>query len=195
MKNVTSNIKRYHRIPTNKNKLRQAEKFFFSTSPLACELSELPVVYKEDHVVALKLEKRRHKTRQPSQSQKECKKKVIDEEDTKPDDVSSNEEPLKSRLSTVFKLLEPGSSSTTITTTTTTSTSSSTSKPTEKPQSPQSSPRSTESYRNFTSNIKNIPPLPNAIRNRTNKYNNNKDAMNKLSRVQRFQSSKDFLRS
>uniref|UniRef100_M1CNX7 non-specific serine/threonine protein kinase n=1 Tax=Solanum tuberosum TaxID=4113 RepID=M1CNX7_SOLTU len=126
----------------------------------------------------------RHKTRQRSQSQKERKKKVIDEDDTKQDNVSSNEEPIKSRLSTVFKLLEPGSSSTTITTTTTTSTSSSTSKPTEKPQSPQSSPRITESHHNSTTNIKNIPPLPNARRNQTNKYNN-KDAMNRLSRVQR----------
>ncbi|KAG5612407.1 hypothetical protein H5410_023688 [Solanum commersonii] len=173
---------------------------FFSTSPLACELSELPVVYKEDPVAALKLEKRRHKTRQRSQSQKERKKKVIDEEETKPDDVGSNEEPIKSRLSTVFRLLEPGSSSTTITTTTTTSTSSSTSKPTEKSQSPQSSPRSTESHPNSTTNIKNKPPLPNARRNRTNKYNNNnnnnnKDAMNRLSRAQRSQSSKDFSRS
>ncbi|XP_049391377.1 probable serine/threonine-protein kinase At1g54610 [Solanum stenotomum] len=162
---------------------------FFSTSPLACELSELPVVYKEDPVAALKLEKRRHKTRQRSQSQKERKKKVIDEEETKPDDVGSNEEPIKSRLSTVFRLLEPGSSSTTITTTTTTSTSSSTSKPTEKSQSPQSSPTSTESHPNSTTNIKNKPPLPNARRNRTN---NNKDAMNRLSQAQRSQSSKVF---
>ncbi|KAK6792329.1 hypothetical protein RDI58_011410 [Solanum bulbocastanum] len=169
---------------------------FFSTSPLACELSELPVVYKEDPVAALKLERRRHKTRQRSQSLKERKKEVIDEEETKPDDVGSNEEPIKSRLSTVFRLLEPGSSSTTITTTTTTSTSSSTSKLTEKSQS---SPRSAESHPNSTTNIKNKPPLPNARRNRTNKYNknnnSNKDAMNRLSRDQRSQSSKDFSRS
>ncbi|XP_055834761.1 probable serine/threonine-protein kinase At1g54610 [Solanum dulcamara] len=167
---------------------------FFSTSPLACELSELPVVYKEDPEVALKLERRRHKTRQRSQSQKERKKKVIDEEETKPDDVGFNEEPTKSRVSTVFRLLEPGSSSTTITTTT--STSSSTSKPTEKSESPQSSPRSTESHPNSTTNIKNKPPLPNARRSRANKYSNNKkDTINRLSRVQRSQSSKDFLRS
>ncbi|XP_025886573.1 probable serine/threonine-protein kinase At1g54610 [Solanum lycopersicum] len=167
---------------------------FFSTSPLACELSELPVVYKEDPEAELKLERRRHKTRQRSQSQKERKKKVIDEEETKPDDVGSNEEPIKSRLSTVFRQLEPGSSSTTITTTTTTSTSSSTSKPTEKSQSSQTS---AESHPNSTTNVKNKPPLPNARRSRASKYssNNNKDAMNRLSRAQRSQSSKDFSRS
>ncbi|CAN4081202.1 unnamed protein product [Withania somnifera] len=169
---------------------------FFRTSPLACELSELPVVYKEDPEAALKLEKRRHKIRQRSQSQKERKKKVIDTEETKLEYGGSNEEQLNSRVSTVYSLLDPGSN----TTTTTTSTSSSTSKPTEKAESPQSSPKSTESHPNITRNIKHRPPLPNARRSRPNKYsssnNNNyikKDVINKLSRVQRAQSSKDFL--
>lgn len=107
------------------------------------------------------------------------------------------QEPIKNRVSTVFKLLEPGSSSTTITTTTTTSTSSSTSKPTEKEESPQSSPTSTEYHSNSTRNLKNKPPLPNSRRHRGNMYSssNNKDAMNRLSRVQRSQSSTDFSRS
>ncbi|XP_060193140.1 probable serine/threonine-protein kinase At1g54610 [Lycium barbarum] len=165
---------------------------FFHSSPLACELSELPVVYKEDPEAVLKLERRRHRTRQRSQSQKERKKKVIDSEETKPDTGGSNEEPIKSRISTVISLLEPGSS----TTTTTTSTSSSTSKPTEKVESPQGSPRSTESHPDATRNIKNNrPPLPNARRSRASKFsssNNNKEAMNKLSKVQRSQSTKHF---
>ncbi|KAJ8541483.1 hypothetical protein K7X08_002299 [Anisodus acutangulus] len=171
---------------------------FFHTSPLACELSELPVVYKEDPEATLKLERRRHRTRQRSQSQKERKKKVIDAEETKPDAGGSNEEPLKSNISAVLSLLEPGSSTaTTTTTTTTTSTSSSTSKPTEKAESHQSSPVSTESHPNTTRNIKNRPPLPNTRRSRANKYsstsnNNKKDAMNRLARVQRSQSTKDF---
>ncbi|XP_009627812.1 probable serine/threonine-protein kinase At1g54610 [Nicotiana tomentosiformis] len=158
---------------------------FFRTSPLACELSELPVVYKEEPETVLKLERRRHKTRQRSQSQKERKKKIIEADETKPDNVGSYEEPTKSRVTTVFTLLEPGSSTTT--TTTTASTSSSTSKPTEKEESPQSSPRSTESDPNAIRNIKNRPPLPNARRSRAN--NSKKDA---LSRVQRSQSTKDF---
>lgn len=121
--------------PTNRGSAGSAlQDEFFRTSPLACELSELPVVYKEDPEAALKLERRRHKTRQRSQSQKEGRKKVIDAEETKPDNGGPNEEPIKSKVSTVFSLLEPGSSTTT--TTATTSTNSSTSKPTEKAQSP-----------------------------------------------------------
>ncbi|XP_016475992.1 putative serine/threonine-protein kinase At1g54610 [Nicotiana tabacum] len=159
---------------------------FFRTSPLACELSELPVVHKEDPETVLVLERRRHKIQQRSQSQKERKKKIIEAEETKPDNAGSYKEPKKSRVTTVFTLLEPGS-----TTTTTTSTSSSTSKPTEKEiETPQSSPRSTESDPNATRNINNRPPLPNARRSRAN--NSKKDAMNRLSRVQRSQSTKDF---
>ncbi|PHU20192.1 putative serine/threonine-protein kinase [Capsicum chinense] len=189
---------------------------FFRTSPLACELSELPVVYKEYPEAALKLERKRlvslsigqivflkmldpdisrgHKIRQRSQSQKERQKKVIDAEEAKPDSGGSNEEPTKSRVSTVFSVLEPGSS----TTTTTTSAFSSTSKPTEKAESPQSSPRSIEFHPNATRNLKNRPPLPNARRNIGNKYSSNnnnnikKDAMNRLNRVQRSQSTNYF---
>ncbi|OIT19223.1 putative serinethreonine-protein kinase, partial [Nicotiana attenuata] len=166
---------------------------FFRTSPLACELSELPVVYKEDPETVLKLERRRHKAQQRSQSQKERKKKIIEADETKPDNVSSYKEPTKSKVTTVFTLLDAGSSTTTTTTTTTTrtSTSSSTSKPTEKEvESPESSPRSTESDPNAIRNINNRPHLPNARRSRAN--NSKKDAMNRLSRVQRSQSTKDF---
>nr|GME04763.1 probable serine/threonine-protein kinase At1g54610 [Ipomoea batatas]GME18339.1 probable serine/threonine-protein kinase At1g54610 [Ipomoea batatas] len=159
---------------------------FFHTSPLACDLSELPVICKEHPEAEFKYERRRQKaSRQRSQSQKE--------RSSKGDSGGSNEEAAGGKYtdSTVFTQ-EPGSSSTT------TSTSSS-SKPIWKEDRPppipspvmknrRSSPRS-GAHPTAAKNIKNRPPIPNG-KNMPHMYRGNHAY--RLSHVQRSVSTREF---
>ncbi|THG03313.1 hypothetical protein TEA_011324 [Camellia sinensis var. sinensis] len=172
---------------------------FFYTSPLACDLSGLPVVYKEEDEP---IQARRHKNlkmRHRSKTQRErSKKDLVAMEKPEGDFGSSKEDPKKREELN----LQQGSS-------TGTSTSSSM-KQSNQEGSPPPPPRllspyvlssqqqnmfnRSDAHPNATKNIKNLPPLPNA-KTRPIKYNfdnDDDDNMYRLSQVQRSVSTREF---
>ncbi|KAL0326016.1 UNVERIFIED_CONTAM: putative serine/threonine-protein kinase [Sesamum radiatum] len=169
---------------------------FFQMSPLACDLSGLPIIHIEDDDEALIIDKRKHRTskgRRRSQSQKERRKKNLAAEKLKETAEGSKEDQQKSAETSVFSSV-PGSS--------TTSTSSVSAKPLQKEESPPHpspspvgpvqgmSPR-TEAHPNANKNIKNRPPLPNTKRYMTN-YNMDREGTARFDMVQRSASSREF---
>ncbi|KAI3464694.1 hypothetical protein Pfo_021357 [Paulownia fortunei] len=169
---------------------------FFQMSPLACDLSGLPVIHVEDDNEAPINDKRKHRTskmRRRSQSQKERRNKNLTAEKPKGDAEGSKEDLQKSAETSIFGIV-PGSS--------TTSTSSANAKPPGKEESPPRlfpSPvipildlsHRTEAHPNATKNIKNRPPLP-TVRRRTTNYNVDRDGTSRLNLVQRSASSREF---
>ncbi|KAK6131373.1 hypothetical protein DH2020_034858 [Rehmannia glutinosa] len=148
---------------------------FFHTSPLACDLSGLPVIHVEDDDEVLINDRRKHRTsrmRRRSQSQKEKRKKNVAAENPKGDAHGSKEDWHKNTETSI----KPKEQS-----------------PTRLYTSPvvpirKMSPR-TEAHPNATKNIKNRPPLPSAKRRTTN-YN--MDGTNRFGPVRRSASSRDF---
>ncbi|KAK6131458.1 hypothetical protein DH2020_034799 [Rehmannia glutinosa] len=148
---------------------------FFHTSPLACDLSGLPVIHVEDGDEVLINDRRKHRTsrmRRRSQSQKEKRKKNVAAENPKGDAQGSKEDWHKNTETSI----KPKEQS-----------------PTRLYTSPvvpirKMSPR-TEAHPNATKNIKNRPPLPSAKRRTTN-YN--MDGTNRFGPVRRSASSRDF---
>ncbi|KAK6115084.1 hypothetical protein DH2020_007353 [Rehmannia glutinosa] len=124
---------------------------FFHTSPLACDLSGLPVIHVEDDDEVLINDRRKHRTsrmRRRSQSQKEKRKKNVAAENPKGDAQGSKEDSYKNTETSI----KPKEQS-----------------PTRLYTSPvipirKMSPR-TEAHPNATKNIKNRPhyPLPNDV--------------------------------
>ncbi|KAK4429498.1 putative serine/threonine-protein kinase [Sesamum alatum] len=169
---------------------------FFQTSPLACDLSGLPVIHIEDDDEALIIDKRKHRTskgRRRSQTQKDRRKKNLAAEKPNENAEVSKEDQQKSAETSVFSSI-PGSS--------TTSTSSVSVKPLQKEESPPRlfpspvgpvhgmSPR-TEAHPNANKNIKNRPPLPTAKRHTTN-YNIDPEGTIRYDVVQRSASSREY---
>ncbi|KAG8378080.1 hypothetical protein BUALT_Bualt08G0100800 [Buddleja alternifolia] len=169
---------------------------FFQRSPLACDISGLPVIHvEEDDDYAMIKDKRKHRTkaRRRSQSQREQRKRNLAAEKLKADAEGSKEEQQKPAEILIFSI-EPGSSAT--------STSSTNAKPPAKEESParifpspifpnnEMSPR-TEAHPNASKNIKNRPPLP-SVKRRTTNYSMNSDGTNRLDLVQRSASSREF---
>ncbi|KAL2503736.1 Protein kinase superfamily protein [Abeliophyllum distichum] len=156
---------------------------FFHTSPLACDLSGLPVIYTEKDDQDQTFEKRKHRTSKMRQrSHRERRKKNLDAEKQKDDVNVSKQEARESADIPVFSL-KPGSSTTNSTLSV---------KPSEKEVSPPHllSP-ATESHPSATKNIKNQPPLPNTM-NRATNYNKNYNNMYRLDQVQRSISTREF---
>ncbi|KAA8546596.1 hypothetical protein F0562_002665 [Nyssa sinensis] len=168
---------------------------FFYTNPLACDLSGLPVINKEDDEPTETNEQRKNrnsKMRRRSRTQKERRRKDTAMEKPTGDSGSSKEETQKNAEATTTSQ-EPNTG--------TTSTSSSV-KPTRQEESPPSlpspvvssrrkmSPR-TEAHPKATKNIKNLPPLPNG---KTSTINYNEDNKNiyRLNGVYRSASSREF---
>ncbi|XP_075517124.1 putative serine/threonine-protein kinase At1g54610 [Primulina tabacum] len=163
---------------------------FFVTSPLACEVSGLPIIHVEDDDEALINEKRRHRTnkaRRRSQSQREQRKKGLASEEPKQVAEGAKDELPKSTETSVFST-EPGSSKS--------SSSSTNTKPPENGEIPallfpsHVVPR-TEAHPNGTRNIRNRPPLPTDNR-RTVNYILDHDSSYRLGTVQRSASTRDF---
>ncbi|KAM7511262.1 hypothetical protein LguiB_010137 [Lonicera macranthoides] len=169
---------------------------FFHTSPLACDLSGLPVTYVEDDNTYQTSDRRRHrnsKMRRRSKTLEERRRK--DQPTQLPQDADSSslkEEQVKSedQPATLQSQDLDGSTSSTL----------SKSKATQKQEapplpplpplfSPEISPRS-EAHRHATKNIKSRPPLPNS-RTRSTRYNDDSE-MYKLSQVQRSASTREF---
>ncbi|XP_075509461.1 putative serine/threonine-protein kinase At1g54610 isoform X2 [Primulina tabacum] len=163
---------------------------FFVTSPLACEVSGLPIIHVEDGDQALMNEKRRHRTykaRLRSQSQREQRKKSLASEEPKEVAEGAKVELQKSTETSVFST-EPGSSKS--------SSSSTNTKPRVNGESPtllfpSSIVPRTEAHPNGTWNIKNRPPLPTDNRHAIN-YILDHDSTYRLSTVQRSASTRDF---
>ncbi|PSS31696.1 Serine/threonine-protein kinase [Actinidia chinensis var. chinensis] len=168
---------------------------FFCTSPLACDLSGLPVIYKEEDEPMQTSERRRHrnpKMRRRSRTLQERQKKDLAEvamEQPKGDFGSAKEEAEK----IVGLNLQQGSSSTSA---------SSSIKHTIQEGTPRLSLSSNEScqknmspsskaHPNATNNIKNLPPLPNA-KTRIAKYNGDGDDRYTFSQIQRSTSTREF---
>ncbi|GFY85750.1 protein kinase superfamily protein [Actinidia rufa] len=166
---------------------------FFCTSPLACDLSGLPVIYKEEDEPMQTSERRRHrnpKMRRRSRTLQERQKKDLAEvamEQPKGDSAKEEAEKI------VGLNLQQGSSST--------STSSSI-KHTIQEGTPRLSLSSNEScqknmspsskaHPKATNNIKNLPPLPNA-KTRIAKYNGDGDDRYTFSQIQRSTSTREF---
>ncbi|PIN17757.1 Cdc2-related protein kinase [Handroanthus impetiginosus] len=165
--------------PAHRGSARSAlDNEFFTTSPLACGLSGLPVIHIEDDDVVLINDKRKHRT---SKGRRRRKKNL------KEDAEVSKE---KSTETSIFSNVT-GSS--------TTSTSSASVKPLRKegslpllfpsPVVPghEMSPR-TEAHPNATKNIKNHRPLP----RHTASYNMNPVGTERLDLVQKSASYRDF---
>ncbi|XP_058219654.1 probable serine/threonine-protein kinase At1g54610 [Rhododendron vialii] len=162
---------------------------FFFTSPLACDNSGLPVVYKEEDQPFQTNERRMHwKMRHQSRKQKECQKKDIVAMDEPQGDFGfSKDEPKKSSELNLYLGVSA----------TTTSSSKKHAQPKVSPTtlfSPDlSSCKNTsfEAHPNPANKIKNLPPLPNA-KARTILHKGDNDNKYKLSRVTRSVSSREF---
>ncbi|KAL7262792.1 hypothetical protein ACSBR1_001030 [Camellia fascicularis] len=172
---------------------------FFYTSPLACDLSGLPVVYKEEDEPIQARRRKNLKMRHQSKTQRERPKKdLVAMEKPEGDFGSSKEDPKKREELN----LQQGSS-------TGTSTSSSM-KQSNQEGSPPPPPHllspyvlssqqqkmfnRSDAHPNATKNIKNPPPLPNA-KTRPIKYNFDNvddDNMYRLNQVQRSASTREF---
>lgn len=149
---------------------------FFHTSPLACDLSGLPVIHIEDDEVALN-NTRKHRTnrgRRRSRAQKEKNKKNLESEKAKGDDQGSGEQQRSSEAS-IF-----GSAHETISTTSASSASAAL----------EMSSRS-EAHPNAAKNITNQPSLPSA-KLRTINYDLDRAAAIRFDLIQRSASSREF---
>ncbi|KAK9270309.1 hypothetical protein L1049_025887 [Liquidambar formosana] len=169
---------------------------FFHTIPLACDLSGLPVINKEDDESSQANEQRKYrnsKMKQRARTHRERRKKDVVIEVVQEDFGSLKEEVEKSAEPNVHNQ-EPGSSR---------SSGGSTSsgvKPTRRELSPpfllspvasphqKMSPR-TQGHPNASQNIKNMPPLPTS---KTRNTNYNKENGNRFNQVHRSASTREF---
>ncbi|KAK7859487.1 putative serine/threonine-protein kinase, partial [Quercus suber] len=193
---------------------------FFYTSPLACALSELPVVYsKNEEVVEAKEERSYRKSRMKQRSRTHCERrgKDLDTEMPKEDSDFSTKKAEKSAEATVEKQ-EPGRIF---------SSSSSVEKPNSRAESPPLSTSSTSSsvkpssqtesssflfspdftytnqrmslrtpdHPNAKKNIKNMIPIPISRTRSTANDDNDKNDMYKLKSVHRSASTREFRRT
>ncbi|KAM4123481.1 hypothetical protein ACJW30_01G163300 [Castanea mollissima] len=190
---------------------------FFYTSPLACALSELPVVYsKNDEVVEAKEERRKSRMKQRSRTNREHRGKDLDTEISKEDSEFSTKAE-KSAEATVEKQ-EPGhifSSSSSVEKQTSrtespplsTSSNSSSVKPSGQTESSpflfspdftstnQRMSLRTPDHPNAKKNIKNMIPIPISRTRSTANYDNDKNDMYKLKSVHRSASTREFRRT
>ncbi|PIA47815.1 hypothetical protein AQUCO_01400421v1 [Aquilegia coerulea] len=160
---------------------------FFTTSPLACDLTGLPVVYKEEEEPNYAVQKKKNKKTRRSRTQREGRKREMYTESSKADSGSSKEDQEKSVGRDTGS--SPGSTSSSV-----------------KPSVPdminsppavfpgvtshgKNSPR-TEGHPNATNNILNMPPLP------TTKTSTTKEGKGKINRSapldRRSVSTRDF---
>lgn len=168
---------------------------FFHISPLACDLSGLPVIKKDEDELTQADEQRKlrnAKMKRRSQTYRERKKKDLAAEEPKEDPAQPEEEP-KENYESINQSHEPGSSST--------SSNSSGTKPTHLFEMPpdllqsriatseKMSPK-TQGHSNAPKNIKNLPPLPSS-RTGSTMYNVNND-MYRLNRFHRSASTREF---
>ncbi|KAM4123480.1 hypothetical protein ACJW30_01G163300 [Castanea mollissima] len=191
---------------------------FFYTSPLACALSELPVVYsKNDEVVEAKEERRKSRMKQRSRTNREHRGKDLDTEISKEDSEFSTKKAEKSAEATVEKQ-EPGhifSSSSSVEKQTSrtespplsTSSNSSSVKPSGQTESSpflfspdftstnQRMSLRTPDHPNAKKNIKNMIPIPISRTRSTANYDNDKNDMYKLKSVHRSASTREFRRT
>lgn len=144
---------------------------FFHTSPLACDLSGLPVIHIEGDEVA---QHRTNRGRRRSRAQKEKNKKNLESEKAKGDDQGSGEQQRSSEAS-IF-----GSAHETISTTSASSASAAL----------EMSSRS-EAHPNAAKNITNQPSLPSA-KLRTINYDLDRAAAIRFDLIQRSASSREF---
>ncbi|KAH6782493.1 Protein kinase superfamily protein [Perilla frutescens var. hirtella] len=152
---------------------------FFQTSPLACDLSGLPVIHVDDDEVVIN-STRKHRTnraRRRSRAQRGSSKKNHETEKAKGDD-QGNEEVQKSSEASIF-----GSGHETISTRTTSASSSA-------GAAHEMSSRS-EAHPNAAKNITNHPPLPTA-KLRTINYDLDRVSADRLDLIQRSASSREL---
>ncbi|XP_052188520.1 probable serine/threonine-protein kinase At1g54610 [Diospyros lotus] len=167
---------------------------FFSSSPLRCDLSGLPVIYKEDDEPTQTNQRRRRrsfKVRQRLQTQRERQKEDLAVEKPIGDSISTKEE-LEKITESNIQLGSSGPSSS----------SSLQQAQQEEIACPLLSPDvtsrkkispSSESHPNAKKNIKSRPPLPNA-KTRTLRSKDGEGNVYRLSQVQRSISTRDFRR-
>ncbi|KAM7514659.1 hypothetical protein LguiA_004242 [Lonicera macranthoides] len=147
---------------------------FFYTSPLACDLSGLPVIFKEDDNPAQILDKKKHrrsyKMRQRSKTQQERLRKDQPLEIPQGEYVSLKEEQAKAQTQVLINKEES---------------------PLPPLLSPDMSPKS-DAHPRTPNSIKNKPPMP-IPKTRSTKYNNDSQTY-KISQVQRSVSTREFRR-
>ncbi|KDP36567.1 hypothetical protein JCGZ_08334 [Jatropha curcas] len=157
---------------------------FFYTNPLACDLSGLPVIWREEDEIAQVSEQRKHrksKMKRRSRTYREHQRRDLLAEGPKEDPRQSKEEP-ENLTKPKVQNQEPSSSST--------SSSSSRSKLNYRGRSPTLSLYPSASSRKMMSpSIQGLPPLP-AYKTSSIKYYN--DSFYKLSQVGRSASTREF---
>ncbi|RVW48931.1 putative serine/threonine-protein kinase [Vitis vinifera] len=166
---------------------------FFHTWPLACDLTGLPVIYKEDDEATQAREHRKHRRSKMKQhSQTGHRRKDPTAQKPKGDSGSSKEETEKSTERTSHSQESRNS----------TGSASSSARPTLQEESPpfllspvassrqKMSPR-TQDYPNAGNNIKNLPPLPNSKTFATNRSKENNN-MYRSNHVHRSASTREF---
>ncbi|KAJ6709163.1 CYCLIN-DEPENDENT KINASE [Salix koriyanagi] len=169
---------------------------FFHTSPLACDLSGLPVIQKDEDELTQADEQRKRRNaimKRRSQTYREQKKKDLAAEEPKEDPAQPKEEPELTSES-INQSHEPGSSSS--------SSNSSGKNPTHLFEIPSNLLQSriaaskkkmspnTQGHANAPKNIKNLPPLPTS---RTGSTKYDKD-MYRLNRVHRSASTREVIK-
>ncbi|XP_031251025.1 probable serine/threonine-protein kinase At1g54610 [Pistacia vera] len=169
---------------------------FFSTSPLACDLSGLPVIYNKDDDSTTAIEHRKNRRSRMKHRSKTHRERRIKDQATelpKPENESNNEEPEEKIVELDVQRHEPSSS--------TSSTSSSAKQSNQTDTLPfllsgptdsrQKMSPGTHDHPNAGKNIKNRPPLP-PSRTRSNNYNDNADNKYRLNQVHRSASTREF---
>ncbi|KAK8349252.1 hypothetical protein V6Z12_A06G130300 [Gossypium hirsutum] len=162
---------------------------FFLASPLACDLSGLPVVYNEDDEANEQRKHRNPKIRQRSRALREQRKQDEVAEENEDDNIRRED----SKTPEPNVQVQEGGSSTTST--------SSGSKQTqvESPSlllspfaaSGQKTSPNTNVYSNGSKNIRNRPPLPKS-QTRAKNYQKNNDNTYRISQVSRSASTREF---
>ncbi|KAF5749231.1 Serine/threonine-protein kinase [Tripterygium wilfordii] len=169
---------------------------FFHTSPLACDLSGLPVIYQEEDELPQASERRKHKNtrmKQRSQTHRERRIKDIAIEKPKEDHVSPKEDPEK-RVESNIQSQEPRTS--------TSSTSSSTKpgpnenlpfllSPIASSQQKRLPPGTQGHTNNARKSFHKLPPLP-PSKTQSNKYKMEDEDVRRLSQVNRSVSTREF---
>ncbi|KAJ9146092.1 hypothetical protein P3X46_028402 [Hevea brasiliensis] len=158
---------------------------FFYTCPLACDLSGLPVIWREEDEFAQAREQRKHgksKMKRRARTYRERGSKDLMAEKPKEDSTQSKEEPEKNGEPKKVQIQEPGSS---------TSSSSSGTKLTRQAESPPflASPFPSSKQTIMSPRTRGLLPLP-AYKTSSKKYNN--DSLYILNQVNRSASTREF---
>ncbi|KAG9150061.1 hypothetical protein Leryth_021549 [Lithospermum erythrorhizon] len=156
---------------------------WFYTSPSACDLSGLPIVYVEEDEPETIIERKKHRSKYRSQSKREGRKKSLDEEKQVEDHHGASSNNKEKEAEPIVLSQEPQRATISL---------SSSVKATknEKGSKFKSSPRK-EAHPNVVRSSENKPPLP-YTNSKNSQYANREKGHHRLNHIQRSISTREF---